>query len=171
MVISIAWFAKKSEPSKAFEANSTDYLDNCQVLSIIDGDTIITKCRNYKMRIRLQYIDAPELSQGSWGNKSKNTLKELAGKYVSLQLMGLDIYHRYLAVVFRGMLFSGKLADEKRVPINLTLVKVGMARVYARYHPPYRYLQAMKNAKRNERGIWATRGLQQDPARYRRLAY
>ena len=47
-----------------------------RVIKVIDGDTIWVKTNNKHIKIRLSYIDAPELKQ-TYGVRSKNFLTNL----------------------------------------------------------------------------------------------
>ena len=47
-----------------------------RVIKVIDGDTIWVKTSNKHIKIRLSYIDAPELKQ-TYGVRSKNFLTNL----------------------------------------------------------------------------------------------
>ena len=49
---------------------------DARVIKVIDGDTIWVKSANKHVKIRLSYIDAPELKQ-KFGIRSKNYLTNL----------------------------------------------------------------------------------------------
>ncbi len=135
-------------------------LTNCQVDSVIDGDSLLANCNGRVYSVRLESIDAPELSQGLWGKQSKTNLQKIIkSQQVTLKISGIDRYQRYLATVF-----------VKNVDIGLQQVKAGHAVVYRRYQPPVDYLSAMKSAKKSSQGVWSKEGLQQNPQHYRRLA-
>jgi endonuclease YncB( thermonuclease family) len=71
-----------------------------RVVAITDGDTVkALTADNQLLRIRLQNIDAPEISQ-AFGHRSKQHLSELVlGRRVDLHTHGLDRYSRVLATV------------------------------------------------------------------------
>lgn len=137
----------------------------CQVIRIIDGDSVDAVCDGFfdkTIEIRLQHIDAPEISQPTWGQASANQLQKIVQAHdnrLRVQFQGKDIYQRHLGVLFTP-----------RYNVNVMMLEKGMARVYRRYQPPTHYIQAMSVAKQRGVGIWQTKGLQQDPQRYRRLA-
>lgn len=133
----------------------------CQVLRVTDGDSLSVSCDNQTHRLRLMYIDAPEIKQQPWGEKARVALQALVKQQVFVAFHGKDVYHRDLALIY---------SDEARTTaLNLTLVKQGAVRVYSRYQPPAEYMTAMQIAKQNRLGIWQRQGLHQDPQRYRRL--
>ncbi len=136
----------------------------CHVKKIIDGDSLKVRCRQGVFELRLQYIDAPEITQAQWGEFAKAQLSHLAKDSIYVEFSGLDSYRRNLATIYPADAHDGDA-------INLELVKLGAARSYSRYRPPTPYRDAMKKAKREKRGIWQERGLHQDPVKYRRLAH
>jgi endonuclease YncB( thermonuclease family) len=70
------------------------------VVSVVDGDTIkVLAAGNQLLRVRLSWIDAPELGQ-AFGQRSKQHLSEFVlGREVELHTRGLDRYSRVLATV------------------------------------------------------------------------
>ena len=86
-------------------------------VGVLDGDTIkVLVAGNQLLRVRLNWIDAPEKSQ-AFGQRSKQHLSELVfGRQVELHTNGLDRYGRTLAVV----MLDG-------VDINLEQVRSGFA--------------------------------------------
>lgn len=165
LVAGITWW--RSTPQRPALPAPDDGV--CEVLQIIDGDSLTVNCQGQKghngqtHELRLMHIDAPELTQPRWGDKAKQALQALAVSQVTVHFHGKDIYQRDLAVIFPP--------TQGAEAINLTLVKQGVARVYSRYQPPAEYLTAMKTAKRHGVGIWQYSGLHQDPQRFRRLAH
>ena len=129
-------------------------------VSITDGDTI----RAGDYRIRMQYIDAPEITQKcksidaiDWdcGIRSKEHLKKLVlGKNVSCKIVGRDKYKRSLGICYDGEL-----------DINKEMVRAGYALAYLKYGSPYKdeQVEAMKGLK----GIWS--GTFIEPEMYRKL--
>ena len=146
--------------------NFKDEKYQCFVKRVIDGDTLVAICNDFSskpLKIRLSDIDAPEISQSIWGEKSSLFLRQLiarAKNKVGIYFNGTDVFNRSLGVIM--------IAEKD---INYLMVKKGMAVVYSRYHPPKNYLQAMQSAKNKKLGIWSQSGLQQNPQRYRRLAH
>ncbi|MDH2924418.1 endonuclease YncB(thermonuclease family) [Nicoletella semolina] len=114
----------------------------CKVIHISDGDSLTCLINNSPTKVRLQYIDAPELDQ-PYGESSKRGLAELVlNKQVKLLVSGRDRYNRLLAEVY----------DKRRGNINLKMVEMGLVWVYS-YTKPI-YSQAEQRAKRNHLGLW-----------------
>ncbi|MDY6215530.1 thermonuclease family protein [Actinobacillus porcinus] len=60
----------------------------CKVVGINDGDTLICLHKRTQLKVRLQYIDAPESAQ-PFGNRAKQSLAQLAfKKEVELEITG-----------------------------------------------------------------------------------
>lgn len=160
-VLLIVYFAK-DDRIDAIPQRQQSY--SCQIKRIIDGDSVMADCQalsSQTLEVRLLYIDAPELTQPYWGKRSREALSLLlSSSKVSIQFAGRDYYHRYLGEIY---------GDNNN--INLAMVGAGMAMVYSRYHPPQVFIDARQNAKKAKRGIWQTRGLHQDPQRFRRLSH
>lgn len=113
----------------------------CKVVGISDGDTLTCLHERRPLKVRLQYIDAPESAQ-PFGNRAKQALSTLAfKKTVRLHVTGYDRYQRLLAVVYVGS-----------QNLNLTLVEQGMAWAYRQTLPEY--AQAQATAQRQQRGLW-----------------
>ena len=97
-------------------------------VSITDGDTI----RASDYRLRMQYIDAPEIKQKCktvegkiWdcGIKSKEYLEKLVlGKDIICKIVGRDKYKRSLSICYDG-----------KIDINQEMVKGGYALAYVKY--------------------------------------
>ena len=128
-----------------------------------DGDTIEVQGR----RIRLAYIDAPEIEQRSrWGvpvgRESAHFLRKLVGKkWVDVQLLGRDFYRRWLGRVW-------VVRDGVRVDVNVEMVLQGQAFPFAyRVKSPGLLNSAKEVAKLRGRGFWQYQGVQL-PWNYRR---
>lgn len=133
---------------------------HCRLDRVLDGDTIDAHCAAQHIRIRLLYIDAPEMAQSPYGQEAQDYLRKLLrsekGAFL-LRSTGHDVYGRVLGVVQIGNLDA-----------NLALVAAGHA-VLSRYDPPpAAYLHAEQEARRNAYGIWRTPGAQQNPRQWRR---
>ncbi len=136
-----------------------------QVLEVTDGDTVLLRYRNQRLKLRLAKIDAPELAQpflsGSPGAGllARRCLHaELAGKSELIaRLQSRDLYGRYL----------GDL-DE----VSLRLVRSGCAVIYpyavfSSRGEKFRFLRALAEARRARRGLWKFGGIAQ-PKNWRR---
>lgn len=156
VVIFIAYYLH-TEPQPKKLDSAEPY--SCDLIRVIDGDSVEARCSQEIINIRLQHIDAPELGQPIWGDKAKYYLLQQLPTIFQIRIHGKDVYRRYLATIYVNQ-------DD----INLMMITSGFARVYPRYQPPEAYIQAMQKAKVARRGIWAVSGLQQDPQRWRRLS-
>ena len=118
----------------------SSYADQYQgrVIKVIDGDTVWVKSSNKHIKIRLSYIDAPELKQ-TYGIRSKNFLIELVlNKEVQINTNKKDRYNRHL-----GELYIHN--SEESIFVNAKMIKSGNARVYKTYRNK---TEALKNAKK-----------------------
>ena len=80
----------------------SSYADQYQgrVIKVIDGDTVWVKSSNKHIKIRLSYIDAPELKQ-TYGIRSKNFLIEMVlDKEVQINTNKKDRYNRHLGELY-----------------------------------------------------------------------
>lgn len=109
---------------------------------VIDGDTISVKSSGEGYRIRLAYIDAPEISQ-YYGDFSRKTLTDfLLYKKVSVKIINKDMYNRYVGVVIYN--------DES---VNIAMVNAGAAWAYKGFCPA-KYYAAQFLAAYRKKGLW-----------------
>jgi len=121
---------------------------------VIDGDTIIVKSGNKKIRVRLLGIDTPEINHKNKPMSSKESMRALyflkekiEGKFVFLKSEEpfVDYFGRVLAYVFKD--------DEL---LNSSIVRKGYGRVFRRY--PCKItpdlLSLESQAKKEKLGIW-----------------
>ena len=115
------------------------------VTEVHDGDTLKLKSGKDVTKIRLAYIDAPELDQ-LYGYASKTSLEQLTrDKRVEATCNGKDRYGRFLCTLQVGT-----------EDINAVQVKRGMAWEYSHYAPKGSPLKALQSeAKAGKRGLWA----------------
>lgn len=118
-----------------------------KVFKIIDGDTIWIKSADRTEKIRLSYIDAPELKQ-NFGNQSREYLANLVlDKNVEIHSYRRDRYKRVIGEVYIHN-------NNESVFINAKLLKSGHAWVYKRYRKNP-YLMNLENfARMKNKGIW-----------------
>jgi len=127
------------------------------VTSVIDGDTVMLNSRE---KLRLVYIDTPELKQRSFGHipigeLSKKALMNFLNPDVSVKVQGKDIYGRLL----------GELWDNKKnVSLNYLMIKAGMAYLYpySRFKNNQQkllFLKAYQNAVKNKQGIFSVKAM------------
>jgi endonuclease YncB( thermonuclease family) len=131
------------------------------VLSIGDGDTMRVSAGGRPLTIRLACIDAPEMAQSPWGQKSRAYLLQRLprGRQVTIELHSLDRYGRTVAEV---------ISD---ININLVMVEDGQAFAYRRYLSSCNakeYLEAEHRASRHRYGIWQVEGGISRPWEFRR---
>lgn len=138
-------------------------------LKVLDGDTIILSRGDKELKVRLAFIDAPEIKQRSFYNKnpigkmSQKYLEELIlNKKIKLITYGKGKYGRTLGEVY--------LNNEN---INRLMVEEGMALLYK--FSPYpsnmhraQYHSASHRAQISRRGLWKEFGFYR-PDIYRRV--
>lgn len=139
--------------------SSSPKADECEVLSIHDGDTMTLQCpgKTEKIKVRLYCIDTPEIKQTPWGEQARDYLRTQTSKYVRLVEIDKDRYGRIVGEVYVG-----------EVSLNLAQVKAGQAAVYDAYCKDSTYKVAENEAKSAKKGIWATSGLHQTPWKWRK---
>lgn len=109
------------------------------VNKIMDGDTLSVGEDNAK--VRLVHIDAPESDQAT-GRSSKEALTALVkGKSIHVDIVGKDIYGRYLGEVYVDKLY-----------VNKELVRKGWAFRDRLHSKEFRTDE--EEAKKEKLGIW-----------------
>lgn len=145
------------------QTQAKTHLYTAQVVRVSDGDSVqVRDAHGRKRKIRMAYIDAPELKQ-SFGRNSHRHLRQLiGGKKVQVEPFTHDQYGREVSRI----LLNGK-------DINLAQIQDGMAWHYRsiakkeQKKNDYRqYRQAEKNAKKNRLGLWKN-SRAEPPWRYR----
>ena len=118
-----------------------------RVIKVIDGDTIWVKTNNKHIKIRLSYIDAPELKQ-TYGVRSKNFLTNLIlDKNVQINANKKDRYNRHLGEVYIHNV-------DESVFVNAKMLKSGNAWIYLK-HRDNSYLKNLENYARIKKiGLW-----------------
>ncbi len=125
---------------------SSEYLGT--VTRVIDGDSVIVKGNDTFNKIRLRYIDAPELSQ-SYGMQSKKFLQnQLLDKLVLVYTEYNDRFGRQLADIYIHN-------DKESIYINAKMIKSGNAWVYKKYRSNSYLINLENHAKMNNIGIWS----------------
>ena len=117
------------------------------VLKVIDGDTIYIKTDNGRKKVRLRYIDAPEIKQ-PYGDMARIFLdNELDDKRIIVNSDYKDRYGRDIGDIF-------VYNKNEAIYINAKLIKSGNAWVYKTYRKNT-YLMNLENiAKDNKLGLW-----------------
>jgi len=157
-VVAISYFLHEPKAPPSATAKGAELV--CTVKSVYDGDTLTASCPAGEVKVRVFGIDAPEMKQEPWGDRSKEALRGLLPRFgsVRLRVMDQDRYDRTVAQVF---------TDQRDV--GLEMVRQGRAVVYEQYNDSAAYRQAQAEAQKARRGIWEKPGGQQDPATWRRL--
>ncbi len=125
--------------------NSEEYIG--VVTKIIDGDSVVIIHDNILKKIRLSYIDAPEISQ-DYGEESKIFLANLLlDKTVLVDTKRKDKYGRYLSDLYIHN-------DMESIYINAKMIKSGNAWVYRRYRSNTYLINLENHARSNKIGIW-----------------
>lgn len=131
----------------------------CRVASIYDGDTLRAECDGEKVKVRLHCIDTPEMQQKPWGRESRDHLRAMTPKTITLVQHDRDRYGRIVGEVYAG--------DRS---LNLAMVEGGQAAVYRRYCSDRRFTAAEERARAAGLGIWAKPGDHQRPWEWRKRA-
>lgn len=157
-VIAVSYFLHEPKAPTSGLAKGTELV--CSVKSVYDGDTLTASCPNGEVKVRVFGVDAPEMGQEPWGDRSREAFRGLLPRFgsVRLRVVDEDRYGRVVAQVFVDQRDAG-----------LEMVRLGRARVYEQYNDSPDYRQAEAEARRARRGIWEKPGSQQDPATWRRL--
>ena len=114
-----------------------------KVISITDGDTIRVLYDNQSLRIRLNGIDCPEKKQ-AYGTAAKEFTANLVfSKYVSVRIVDIDRYGRYVADIYLGDVY-----------VNAEIVKAGYAWHYKQYSDSSLLARCENEARLGHRGLW-----------------
>ena len=167
-VFSYLWkFPLKSTENQHKTALTKKNEYQCTLHRIIDGDTIVAHCpldKPQRVNIRIWGMDAPETGQTPWGNKATNTLNNIfrMNKHdiITIRIKDIDQYNRYVGQIF---------INNKETDVGLEMVSKGYAVVYRQYNNDPEYLKQEALAKKAKKGIWQTKGSQQDPASWRKV--
>lgn len=134
------------------------------VSKVYDGDTLhVIDGDGAKHKIRMAYIDAPEMKQ-AYGTHSRDNLRAAAeGRKVSVRVFDTDRYQREVAQVSVG-----------KTDLNLMQVQDGAAWHYKSYAKEQQdkadfadYADAQMQAERERKGLWKAKN-PQAPWAYRR---
>lgn len=164
--------ARRREKPSVAPSRTELLIVNCH-----DGDTCTARHREgWTLKLRLIGIDAPEVAGRKthgkakpgqvYGNEATRYLNDLvAGKKLPIDILGNDIYHRYLAVIW---------SQDGKSRINEQMVRQGYAYAYrgkfAGKESRTWAEEAEKLAHKEKLGLWALPEQErpQDPTLYRR---
>ena len=150
------------------------------MLRVFDGDGFLTRIqvsgREFEASVRFGFIDAPEMGQPG-GLEARDFLTNLiANQWLDLAILVkmdtggiIDGHGRIVAVPYLrssisqylesssilGRLFGLSSTAQTCRNIELEMVLNGWAWVLDRYEPDGRYFEALEDARRHRRGIWA----------------
>ena len=121
---------------------------NIYVSKVTDGDSIHGIYNGKKLKIRLLYIDAPELKQPH-GIKAKQFLENMIlDKDVTIVCQEKDFYGRELCEVFHYELNTPTY-------VNAKMIKSGNAWVYKSNRNNNYLINLENDAISNQRGLWS----------------
>ncbi len=147
------WADSSSEPS-----NYQQFM-GCIVERVQDGDSLIARCQQQLLKLRLWGIDAPEMGQVPFGRHARDFLQRLLEQdEFTVKLQEKDRYGRWVARI-----------DKNQHNIELQMLKAGHAVLYSRYNRELEYAQAQTYAQQHKLGVWSVAGHQQNPEAWRRL--
>ena len=123
-----------------------------EVLEVSDADTFVIKHYSHAHRVRLHYVDAPEIahnkrevSQPLGPEAASFARQRWAGHTVIVKVKGKS-YDRYVADVFD---------EDSGESLAMVLVTKGYAQVDPRFHPPADLQAAQKVAVEKGVGVWS----------------
>lgn len=139
-----------------------------QVIRVFDGDGFLASAKNplnnaeFELAVRCGFIDAPEMAQPG-GQEAKDFLaQQIAGRWLDLGILMkmdtggiVDRHRRIVAVPYLWQQDSQSAARYICRNIELEMILNGWAWLLERYCPPTHYFDALEDARRNRRGIWA----------------
>ncbi|MBS83224.1 MAG: nuclease [Gammaproteobacteria bacterium] len=128
--------------------NVYSYEYKAKVIKVIDGDTIVVNHGYSRIKIRLLYIDAPELDQEHGVDSKKFLYSLLNNKIVTINTEKKDRYQRQLSEIY---------IYENQIPvfINAKMIKSGNAWVYKNYRNNNYLINLENYAKTNKLGLWS----------------
>lgn len=136
----------KAQSEAAVKEHIKNYPE-VKVEHIIDGDTVIVVKDWHKIKIRLDSIDCPEVSQ-HWGDISKyGLIKLIGGRKVRLEEHGQDCHERTLATIYVQHGYESEWMN-----VNERMVTLGHSWVMRRF---YDHLPKDRQEKLNRLERWA----------------
>jgi endonuclease YncB( thermonuclease family) len=160
----------KSNIAKEVQRDFESY--QCNVIQILDGDSLNVNCDGKELRLRLCGIDAPEQKQ-HFGEESTNKLRQLAylnKGQVEITKIELDRSGRTIAEV---NVWSGRVIPNygrEYLLINSELIRAGLAYHYKEFssncHNKYFIGIAEDGAIANKVSVWSNK--EEKPWDYRK---
>jgi micrococcal nuclease len=138
------------------------------VIRVFDGDGFLTRIpipnRGIEIEagVRLGFIDAPELEQPGGQEAREFLCNQINERWVDLVVLmkmdtgqSVDRHQRIVAVPYLWQDHDQRQEMPAWRNIELEMILNGWAWVLDRYEPPEHYFDALEDAQRNRRGIWA----------------
>ena len=117
------------------------------ITKVIDGDTVHMSSDNQLIKVRLRYIDAPEIGQ-AYGIKAKDFLKNLVlNQTVTVSSSYNDRYGRMIGDIY---IYNTR----ENIYVNAKMIKSGNAWVYKTYRNNKYLINLEQIAKDLKNGIW-----------------
>ncbi len=110
---------------------------------VVDGDTVKIRQNGRQYKLRLNEIDAPELSQPSGKLARRAVIQLCINQPIKFEIIGTDKYQRQLGYL-----------QCNQTNINQYLVENGLAWHYKQYSDSRYLAQAELNAQQNRLGLW-----------------
>jgi len=141
-------------------------IHEARVIAVNDGDTVTINMDSREHRCRLIGIDAPEMGQEPWGERSREHLRKIVKDgqwrvFVETDIVKRDKYERLLVYLW----------TEDGMMINERMILEGDAVLFT-IQPNSKYADRFRKAQRVARekrlGIWASDGLKERPLDYRK---
>jgi micrococcal nuclease len=160
-------FEESKESHAVLKKIKSNKKQRYKVLKVYDGDTIQVSGLDLTFKIRLVGIDSPEIGYKGqksqpFSQKAKKYLTSLLNhKKIAIKSYGTGGYNRQLVEIF--------LDDQN---INLKMLQVGLAQVYAGKHPKNFdskvYKKAEQKAKQAKKGMWVQGFSYKSPGQWRK---
>jgi endonuclease YncB( thermonuclease family) len=128
---------------------------SAELVRVIDGDTIVVSEEGKELKVRMAYIDAPEIKQPYGVLSRVNLWRLLSGQSLSITNRRRDLYRRTLGVVLVNEFHN----------INLQMIADGCAWAYRSKRGIYYDTQV--EAAEAGKGLWSN-GDPEPPWEYRK---
>lgn len=147
----------------------------CNLIRVVDGDTIIVNYNGEEKSVRLIGMDTPEsvnpdnsknTEYGKLASEfTKNLMTDLDSVYLEFDVSATDKYNRLLAYVWKNEPVSSEQSMDidfiKNNMLNAVLVNQGYA-INKVYKPNVKYASVFENirneAEKNKTGLWSDDG-------------
>lgn len=118
-------------------------------VGVADGDSFTLLDDNHKTtKIRLAHVDCPERGQPFGKNAKQFTAQFCFGQRVTVAYNPKNATDRYGRLI--GVVYNSQQAE-----LNYALVEAGLAWHFKKYSSEQRYDQAERQARKQQKGLWA----------------